>query len=192
MDQKAVRLRNILTILLILLVLLSGVFLLQGYLEGRFDSAESLQQYIGSFGPLGPLVLVVVQAIQVIVPVLPGFLGCAVGAAMFGPWGGFWCNYIGISAGSIISFLLARRFGVELVRHMVPEKKYQTWTTWVNSKKSYTIVLFLAILLPLAPDDILCYFSGLTGMPVKRFTWIILLGKPWCIFAYSLFFGDFI
>lgn len=43
MDQKAVRLRNILTILLILLVLLSGVFLLQGYLEGRFDSAESLQ-----------------------------------------------------------------------------------------------------------------------------------------------------
>ena len=116
MDQKAVRLRNILTISLILLTLLSGVFILRGYLEGRFDSAESLQQYIGSFGPLGPLVLTIVQAIQVVVPVLPGFLGCIVGAAMFGPWGGFWCNYIGISAGSIVSFWLARRFGLELVR----------------------------------------------------------------------------
>ena len=189
MDQKAVRLRNILTILLILLVLLSGIFLLQGYLEGRFDSAESLQQYIGSFGPLGPLVLVVVQAIQVIVPVLPGFLGCAVGAAMFGPWGGFWCNYIGISAGSIAAFFLARRFGVELVKWMIPLEKYEKWAEWVNTKRSYTLVLFLAILLPLAPDDFLCYFSGLTGMSAKRFTWIIVLGKPWCILAYSLFFA---
>ena len=44
-------------------------------------------------------------------------------------------------------------------------------------------------LLPLAPDDFLCYFSGLTGMSAKRFTWIIVLGKPWCILAYSLFFA---
>ncbi len=192
MNQTAAKLKHILTVSLILLTLFSGLFILRGYLTGQFDSAESLQQYIASFGLFGPLVLTAIQAIQVIVPVLPGFLGCIVGAALFGAMGGFWCNYIGISAGSIISFLLARRFGAELVKQMVPVKKYQSWTTWVNTKKSYTILLFLAILLPLAPDDILCYFSGLTGMPVKRFTWIILLGKPWCILAYSLFFAYFI
>ena len=120
---------------------------------------------------------------------LPGFLGCIVGAGMFGAAGGFWCNYIGISIGSIIAFLLARRFGVELVRLMIPMEKYQKWVDWVNTKKSYTVVLFLAILLPLAPDDFLCYFSGLTGMSARRFTWIIVLGKPLCILAYCVVFS---
>lgn len=191
MDQTATKLKKILTFSLILLTVFSGAFVLQGYLTGRFDSAESLQDYVASFGLFGPLILVAIQAIQVIVPVLPGFLGCAVGAALFGALGGFWCNYIGISAGSILSFFLARRFGAGLVRQMMPARQYQRWTTWVNTKKSYTVLLFLAILLPLAPDDILCYISGLTEMPAKRFTWIILLGKPWCILAYCLFFAYF-
>lgn len=192
MREKAERLKNALTILLIFLLLLSGIFLIRGYLAGNFDSVETFQAYISSFGALAPLILTIIQAIQVILPVLPGFLGCIVGAAMFGAVGGFWCNYIGISIGSIIAFFLARRFGVEMVRRMVPMERYKSWVDWVNTRKSYTIVLFLAILLPLAPDDFLCYFSGLTGMSAKRFTWIVVLAKPWCILAYSICFTYFI
>ena len=106
--------------------------------------------------------------------------------------GSFWCNYIGISAGSIIAYFLGRRFGAELLQLLFPSEKYKKWVDWVNSKKSYTVVLFLAILLPLAPDDYLCYFSGMTKMSAKRFTWIIVLGKPWCILAYCVFFNYFI
>lgn len=186
---NAVQFKNLLTGFLVLLLVLSGIFLLKGYFDGHFQSMESLQAYIGSFGPLGPLVLVLIQAIQVVLPVLPGFLGCIVGAGMFGAMGGFWCNYIGISAGSIIAFFLARRFGVGLVQYMIPMEKYQRFTQWLERRSSYTLVLFLAILLPLAPDDFLCYFSGLTGMSAKKFTWIILLGKPWCILGYSIFFA---
>lgn len=189
MVQKAAKLKNILVAILALLLLLSGVFVVRGYLAGHFNSVETLQAYIATFGVFAPVILITIQAIQVILPVLPGFLGCIVGAGMFGAAGGFWCNYIGISAGSVIAFLLAPRFGVELVRLMVPMEKYQKWVDWVNTRKSYTVVLFLAILLPLAPDDFLCYFSGLTGMSTRRFTWIIVLGKPWCILAYCLFFA---
>jgi len=189
MDQKAEKLKNILTAVLVFLLLLSGLFMVNGYFEGHFSSAGRLQAYIGSFGILAPLVLTVIQAIQVVLPVLPGFLGCIVGAALFGAAGSFWCNYIGISAGSIIAFFLARRFGADLVKRMAPTEKYRSWTDWVNKKKYYAAVLFLAILLPLAPDDFLCYFSGLTGMSAKRFIWIVVLGKPWCILAYSIFFA---
>lgn len=192
MDQKAAKLKNILTFTLMFLLLLSGIFIMRGYLAGHFNSAESFRRYIESFGIFAPAILIMIQAIQVILPVLPGFLGCIVGAGMFGAAGSFWCNYIGISAGSIIAFLLARRFGAGLVRALVPMDKYQSWVEWVNTQKSYTVVLFLAILLPLAPDDFLCYFSGLTGMSVKRFTWIIVLGKPWCILAYCVLFAYFI
>ncbi len=186
---NALSFKRLLTAFLVILLVLSGLFLLRGYLDGHFQSIESFRTYIGSFGLLAPVVLTIIQAIQVILPVLPGFLGCIVGAGMFGAMGGFWCNYIGISAGSLIAFFLARHFGSSLVRCMIPLEKYDSFVAWLNRRRSYTVILFLAILLPLAPDDFLCYFSGLTGMSAKRFTWIIVLGKPWCILGYSLFFA---
>lgn len=186
---NALSFKRLLTAFLVILLVLSGLFLLRGYLDGHFQSIESFRTYIGSFGLLAPVVLTIIQAIQVILPVLPGFLGCIVGAGMFGAMGGFWCNYIGISAGSLIAFFLARHFGSSLVRCMIPLEKYDSFVAWLNRRRSYTVILFLAILLPLAPDDFMCYFSGLTGMSAKRFTWIIVLGKPWCILGYSLFFA---
>ncbi len=191
MNQIEVKIKNVLTGLLIFLLVISGIFVIVGYIDGHFDSVESLQAYISTFGIFGPLTLIVIQALQVILPVLPGFLGCIVGAGMFGVFGGFWCNYIGISAGSIIAFLLAKRLGNGIVKQMFPADKYDSLVKWINQKKCYTAILFLCILLPLAPDDFLCYFSGLTGMSTKKFTWIIILGKPWCILAYSIFFGYF-
>lgn len=188
---NAAKFKNLLTGFLVFLLLLTGLFLFKGYLDGQFRTMESFRAYVESFGLLAPLVLVVIQALQVVLPVLPGFFGCIVGAGMFGAMGGFWCNYIGISAGSIIAFLLAKRFGMNLVRCMIPVEKYDSLVAWVNRRKSYTVVLFLAILLPLAPDDFLCYFSGLTGMSTRKFTWIILSAKPWCILGYSIFFAYF-
>lgn len=181
--------KSSITATLVFLLLLSAVFVGKAWLGGHFKSMDTLRAYLESYGGWGPLILTMIQALQVVLPVLPGFLGCIVGAAMFGPAGGFWINYIGISAGSLIAYWLARRFGVSLVQKMVPMEKYGKWVRWVNEKKSYSLVLFLAILLPLAPDDFLCYFSGLTSMSAKRFTWIILIGKPWCILFYSLFFA---
>lgn len=192
MEEKAEHLKKYLGAALIFLLMLLILFCVQGYLGGHFSSAEQLQAYMKRFGVFAPVILTVIQAIQVIIPVLPGWLGCVVGAGMFGAAGGFWCNYIGISAGSIISFLLAKRYGVKVVRKMVPMEKYQKLVDWVNTKKSYTLILFLAILLPLAPDDFLCWFSGLTGMASRRFIWIIIAAKPWCILFYSLIFGHII
>ena len=181
--------KRLLTWFFILLLAVCTLILFKGYLDGHFRSMESFRAYVESFGLFAPVALVVIQAIQVILPVLPGFLGCIVGAGIFGAMGGFWCNYIGISAGSIIAFLLARYFGTSLVQCMVPMEKYSSFVDWINRRRSYTFILFLSILLPLAPDDFLCYFSGLTGMSAKKFTWIILLAKPWCILGYSLFFA---
>ena len=181
--------RNMATAMLVFLLLLSAVFFGKAWVGGHFKSMDTLRAYLESYGGWGPLILTMIQALQVVLPVLPGFLGCIVGSAMFGAAGGFWINYIGISTGSLIAYWLARRFGIGLVQKMVPMEKYDGWVRRVNEKKSYTLVLFLAILLPLAPDDFLCYFSGLTSMPARRFTWIILPGKPWCILFYSVFFS---
>lgn len=174
--------------LLIVLLLLILMFV-KAWVDGKFDSVDTLKAYMKGFGIFAPLILVLFQAIQVVVPVLPGFLGCAVGAVMFGAMPGFWCNYIGISLGSIIAFMLAKRFGSGFVEQLFNNEKYNRWAERAGHSKSYTAFLFVAMLLPLFPDDYFCYLSGLTKMTLKRFTWIIILGKPWCLLAYSIGFS---
>ncbi len=155
----------------------------------KLTSIEDFQKYIAGFGPAGPLILTVFQAFQVVVPILPGYAGCVVGAIAFGWFPGFLCNYIGISLGSIAAYYIARKFGMNVVLTFFPEKQYLKWSSIIEKKKSYGLFLFIATLLPLFPDDFLCYFSGLIKMKAKKFIWIIILGKPWCILAYSLIFG---
>ncbi len=171
------------------LLAISAFFLLKGWSGGHFSSADTLRMYIASFGIWAPVVLTLIQMLQVVLPVLPGFMGCIAGAALFGAMGGFWSNYIGISAGSIAAYWLARYFGIKFVSKMISIQKYKTYIEWINQSKSYSIVLFLAILLPLAPDDFLCYFSGLINMSSKKFIFIIITAKPWCILFYSIIFA---
>lgn len=159
------------------------------FTENKFSSVEDFQNYIDRFGATGPLILTFFQAVQVVIPVLPGYFGCAVGAVSFGTLTGFICNYVGISLGSVAAYFIARHYGIRVMNLMFSEDMYQKWRAKIEKKKSYELFLFLATLLPLFPDDFLCYFSGLIKMNAKRFIWIIILGKPWCILAYSIIFG---
>ncbi len=177
---------------LAVLLALSAFVLIYGWIGGHYESAEAFKSYIESFGVWGPIILTLIQLLQVVLPVLPGFLGCIVGAALWGPVVGFLVNYIGISAGSIIAYYLARRYGIKLVNKMISMKKYEKHIERINKSKSYSVLLFVAILLPLAPDDFMCYFSGLIDMPPKKFNTIIILAKPWCILFYSIFFSYYL
>jgi len=155
----------------------------------NISSIADFKEYINSFGMAGPLVLTFVQAFQVVVPILPGYLGCAVGAMAFGSGVGFLCNYIGISLGSIAAYYIAKRYGMDVILTLFSEKQFKKWSDRIKKKRSYNAFLFIATLLPFFPDDFLCYFSGLIKMNSKKFIWIIILGKPWCILVYSLAFG---
>ena len=73
-------------------ILIVFVAFVKWFFQGEFNSVESLQAFMKKFGVFGPLALVLFQAFQVVVPVFPGYLGCAVGAVMFGTWTGFWCR----------------------------------------------------------------------------------------------------
>ena len=113
------KLKKIFTVLLLGICLIVTAVLVKAYMDGEFNSPDSLRIYIKSYGIFGP----VIQAAQVVLPILPGFLGCAVGGVMFGWFGGFLCNYIGISVGSIAAFMLAKKYGIKLKFTMKVELK---------------------------------------------------------------------
>lgn len=161
------------TAIFLLVCLVFCALLFKVYLDGKLDSVDTLQKYIAGFGLMAPVILTAIQAAQVVLPILPGFLGCVVGAVMFGWMGGFWCDYIGISVGSIIAFLLARRYGHGMVSRMFLGERYKKCADWAAKSKSYTAVLFLGMALPLFPDDYFCCFTGVTNMSARKFVTII-------------------
>lgn len=177
------------TVIILMVLVVFTLMFIKAWVDGRFNSVETFQLYMDGFGVFAPLILTVFQIVQVVLPVLPGFLGCAVGSIMFGPLVGFLCNYIGISAGSLIAFLLSRRYGGALIDSLFNPEKYRKWADRASKSKSFAWFIFVATLLPLFPDDYLCYLSGLTKMSFKKFFWIIVLGKPWCILAYCIGFS---
>lgn len=157
-----------------------------GYRSGLFTSTEALQEYIGSFGVWAALIFVLIQMLQVIVPILPGGVSCVVGVLLFGPWMGFLYNYIGMSIGSVCAFALSKRFGRPIMDHLFSEKTIAKYEAWTEKKNRFPKFFAAAIALPGLPDDFLCYLAGITKMSWNYFLFVVLIGRPITLVAYSL------
>ena len=159
---------------------------LWGWQTGVLTSQERLHAFVASCGMAGALLFTVFQAVQVVVPILPGGLGCLAGVLLFGPVWGFVYNYVGICIGSLLAFAVARNCGKPLLSLLFSEKTIARYSKWTEEKERFARLFALAIFLPVAPDDFLCYLAGTTEMSWGRYTAIILLGKPFAIALYSL------
>ena len=157
-----------------------------GWQTGVLTSQDRLQALVASCGTAGVLLFTVFQAVQVVVPILPGGLGCLAGVLLFGPVWGFVYNYVGICIGSLLAFAVARNCGKPLLALLFSEKTIQRYSRWTEEKNRFARLFALAIFLPVAPDDFLCYLAGTTEMSWRRYTAIILLCKPFAIALYSL------
>ena len=189
-ETKTSFLKKIFCIALAVAIVGVGLWLFYEYRTGTFRDIDSFQAYIDSFGVFGPLLLAVFQCVKTIYAVIPSTLGCIVGPALFGTWTGIICNYVGICSGSFAAYWLSRKFGVQLVKQLFSEKRYEkSMKRMERWRKKYPLFLWLAICSPIAPDDFLCYFTGLTGMSFRRFALVILTAKPFTIVTYGLIFG---
>lgn len=167
-------------------LIVSILFCIYEWQHGIFTSPTKLRDFVAGFGIWGALVFMTFQAVQVVLPILPGGIGCLGGVLLFGAWRGFLYNYTGICIGSILAFLIAKHFGKPLLRCMFSEALLQKYSAWSSTKDRFAKLFALAIFLPVAPDDFLCYLAGTTEMELPQFTAIILAGKPFAIALYSL------
>lgn len=177
---------NLLNLCTIVGLITIGLFIFYGYKNEIFTSIDTLREFIISFGIWTPLIFILIQVIQVILPILPGAVSCVAGVIIFGPWVGLLYNYIGISIGSIIVFMLSKRYGHIFVKGIIGEKSYKKYISWVEHDKKFDKFFAFAIFFPISPDDVLCYVAGLSAMKLKRFVTIILMGKPLSIAIYSM------
>ena len=157
-----------------------------GWQTGVLTSQEQMQTLVTRWGAAGVLMFILFQAVQVVVPVLPGGLGCLAGVLLFGPVWGFVYNYVGICVGSLAAFAVARSCGKPLLNMLFSPKVIAKYSAWAEERNRFARLFALAIFMPVAPDDFLCYLAGTTDMSWRCYTTIILLGKPFAIALYSL------
>ncbi|MBT3320134.1 MAG: TVP38/TMEM64 family protein [Clostridia bacterium] len=143
---------------------------------GFFESADSIKNYVSSFGPLAPLIFFLLQFAQVIISPIPGNITTIVGGVMFGFVNGFLISFAAVFLGSICAFLLGKKFGRPLVERIAGKKNVDKYMVSVSSRQK--IVLFLMFLFPFFPDDILCLVAGLTAMRLPYFAVLVLVTRP--------------
>jgi uncharacterized membrane protein YdjX (TVP38/TMEM64 family) len=180
-----IKLKHFLNLISVLFIIFLLYLAIHGYRMGIFTSLESLQEFLKQYGYRAPLVFILLQIAQIVLPIIPGGVSTALGVIMFGPFCGFIYNYIGVSIGSIIVFAISKHFGKKIILSIFGQDSIQKYDKRLNSDK-YNKFFAIAILIPGAPDDFLCYLSGLTDMTFREFVLIILLCKPPSIFLYSM------
>ena len=150
-------------------LLLCAGLSLWAYQRGYFRSTAAFQEFIRQFGYWQMAIFVLIQIIQVVFPILPGGISCLGGVLLFGPLGGFLCNYIGICIGSLAAFGLAKYYGRPILGRLFSEKQIHKYDRWTRENGRFLKMFAAAIFFPVAPDDFLCYLAGTTEMTWKLY-----------------------
>lgn len=158
-----------------LVVFIAIIVLITFYSSQFFIKLENLRELVARAGIFGPLIFLFIQFIQVVVAPISHYAIQAAGGAIFGFWLGGALNYVGSVLGSLFAFFLARRYGIPLVRKIVPEKIMSRYSSVVQ--KIGPFGLFLIYFLPLFPDDELIYLIGLSKMKFRDFLGATLFGR---------------
>ena len=160
-------------LVLFFLVLL---FVLQktGFLE-IFRDPELYAEYLERAGIWMPLLYIVLQYLQVVILPIPGFVSTAAGVALFGPTKAFLCSLVGVILGSITAFLIGRKVGYKAVAWIVGKEDLDKWLKKMKGKDNF--ILTAMFVLPLFPDDILCFIAGLSSMSWQYFVAMTVIAR---------------
>ena len=187
LDKKAVY-RLILCVLIFLCIAGAVFFAIcaTGIIK-KITSIEALRDYISEFGNMAVFLFILFSFLQVIILPVPGSVTVAAGVALFGPLKCSIFSFIGITLGSIVAFAIGRVVGEKAVRWIVGEETLKKWLQKLKGKDY--LILSIMFLLPLFPDDVLCFVAGLSSMTWTYFIVMIVITRVTSILATSYSVG---
>ncbi len=192
LSGKSTVAKSIFSLILFLIFALTVCFILQktGFFE-VVKSEEKLREYLKRAGIWMPIFYVLLQFLQVVILPIPSIVSTAAGVALFGAFWTMIYSLAGILLGSFVAFFIGRRLGNKAVSWIIGEDTLQKWQKKVKGKDG--LFLTLMFVLPLFPDDILCFLAGLSSMSTRYFLIVILFSRILAISAtcYSIDFIPF-
>ena len=136
---------------------------------------NSLQEYLASKGAWMPVVYTVLQYLQVVILPIPSVVSTVAGVALFGPFQTMIYSLIGVLLGSFTGFLIGRKLGNKAVAWMIGKDTMNKWQNKIKGKDY--LLLTLMFILPVFPDDVLCFVAGLSTMTWGYFSVMIVVSR---------------
>ena len=162
--------------LILTLFALIVLFILQK--TGFFNviqNQNTLQEYLESKGAWMPVVYTVLQFLQVVVLPIPSVVSTLAGVALFGAFQTMIYSLIGVLLGSFTGFLIGRKLGGKAVSWMIGIDTLNKWQRKIKGKDY--LLLTLMFILPVFPDDVLCFIAGLSTMTLRYFSIMIVFSR---------------
>lgn len=142
---------------------------------GTVSSVDGLREYISRSGSMAAFIYISFCFLQVILLPVPGSVAVAVGVAMFGPLKCAVFSFIGIFLGSLVAFLVGRWIGYRAVCWIAGKESIDKWLAKLKGKDY--LILSIMFLLPMFPDDVLCFVAGLSSMTWTYYIVMILITR---------------
>lgn len=140
-----------------------------------FFNAAELRAWIAGFGVWAPLVFIGLQAVQVVAAPVPGQVVAVVAGYLFGAVLGTVYSLTGVMIGSAVAFKVSKRYGRPAVERLIDDEFLESFDGLVE--QAGLPGLFVFVVIPGLPDDVICFLAGLTPLRLVTFLAVLLLGR---------------
>ena len=169
---------SILSKFMLLVTSLTGIWLARQPLMAIwkwFGNQDAVTASMNHLGLWGPFVLAILFILQVFLAFIPGQALMVACGYLYGFWTGFLLSWLSLVVGSEIAFLLARRHGRPFAEKWISADLLARWNK--NADGQGITFYTISLVMPLVPNDAMCYVAGLDRITHRRFTTANLLGR---------------
>jgi uncharacterized membrane protein YdjX (TVP38/TMEM64 family) len=121
---------------------------------------------------------------QVFFAVVPGHAFMVAGGYLYGFLIGFVITQASTVLASQLAYLLARRFGRPFVMQIARANVIDKWNAMAERQGGF--FFFLSFILPIFPNDLMCFIAGLSSIKPKDFFVANFLGRLPCAIFITL------
>jgi uncharacterized membrane protein YdjX (TVP38/TMEM64 family) len=113
--------------------------------------------------------------LQVFLAFIPGQALMVACGYLYGFWGGFLLSWLSLVIGGEAAYVLARKYGRPFAERWVSS---DVLSRWDRAAAGQGITFFaITLVMPLVPNDAMCYVAGLGAISHRRFIVANLLGR---------------
>jgi len=167
MEQQEKRWKSIAPFCLILAALCFAGFRWGGAIVDLVSDPTEFREWVDARGAWGQAVMIAITAVQILVALIPGEPFEFAAGYAFGVWQGLALCMIGSFIGGSLAMLLARKFGMKLVKALFPKQDIENLEIFKNPDR-LKLLTFLLFLIPGTPKDVMVYALGLTPMGILQ------------------------
>ena len=145
-------------------------------LKTVFKDTDVFKAFVNEHYLLSVLAMILICATQVVIALIPGEVVEIASGYAFGTWWGMLICLLGITLGSTIVLILAKRYGRRVIDALCPPEKLEMIPI-IHEEKKLNILTAILFLIPGTPKDLLTYAVGVTDMKIATYLMIATVAR---------------